>query len=420
MNTIRKSQSTLKQVMGQSGIGKSAVLALILGTGVHPAVTQNPRIVPTPRPIVGELPPSPAEQYLPSPAGIRVETWQEGLEAIWSLQFAADGRLFLTEKFGRVRVVSPAGQLQPAPWIAVEVMREGGEGGLMGLALHPRFPREPWVYLMYTTYKQGRAVNRVSRVREAEGRGASEQILLDDLPAALNHNGGRLIFGPDGMLYVSAGDAYHPMDAQDLSSPGGAILRLTPEGRVPPDNPWPANPIWAYGLRNPNGLAFRPRTGALFAGDHGPTSEWGPPRIADRDELNLIEKGANYGWPLVVGAAGQRGMRDPLLSWIPSTPPGALLFYDADLLPFLKGDLLYSTLAGQALLRIRFQDPGNPNKVTAIERWFNTGPRGSSTYGRLRAMTVGPDGAIYVGTSNRDGRGAPRSGDDRILRIRPN
>ena len=405
--------------MGQSATGKWAVFALLLGTGAHPAVTQNPRIVPTPRPIVGELPPSPAEHYLPQPAGIRVETWQEGLEAIWSLQFAADGRLFLTEKFGRVRVVSSAGQLQPAPWMAVDVMREGGEGGLMGLALHPRFPREPWVYLMYTTYKQGRPINRVSRVREAEGRGASEQILLDDLPAALNHNGGRVIFGPDGMLYVSAGDAYHPMDAQDLSSPGGAILRITPEGRVPPDNPWPANPIWAYGLRNPNGLAFRPRTGALFAGDHGPTSEWGPPNIADRDELNLIEKGANYGWPLVVGAAGQRGMRDPLLSWIPSTPPGALVFYDADLLPFLKGDLLYSTLAGQALLRIRFQDAGNPNKVTAIERWFNTGPRGSSTYGRLRAMTVGPDGAIYVGTSNRDGRGAARRGDDRILRLRP-
>jgi quinoprotein glucose dehydrogenase len=405
--------------MGQSRIVGSALLALFLGNAGPSPPGQNPRIVPTPRPIVGELPASPPEQYLPQPPGIRVETWQDGLEGIWSLQFAADGRLFLTEKSGRVRVVSPAGQLLPAPWIAIDVMREGGEGGLMGLALHPRFPREPWVYLMYTAYKQGRPVNRVSRVREVDGRGASEQVLLDDLPAALNHNGGRLIFGPDGMLYVSAGDAYHPMNAQDLSSPGGAILRITPDGRVPGDNPWPSNPIWAYGLRNPNGLAFRPRTGTLFAADHGPTSEWGPPRIMDRDELNIIVRGANYGWPLVVGAAGQRGMRDPLLSWIPSTPPGALIFYDANLLPFLKGDLLYSTLAGEALLRIRFQDPGNPDKVTAIERWFNTGPRGAATYGRLRGMTVGPDGAIYVGTSNRDGRGSPRSGDDRIIRIAP-
>ncbi|HYN10752.1 MAG TPA: PQQ-dependent sugar dehydrogenase [Vicinamibacterales bacterium] len=405
--------------MHRSKIASRAAVVLLLSTSAVSAARQNPRIVPTPQPIVGELPASPPEQYLPQPPGVSVETWQSGLEAIWSLQFAPDGRLFLTEKFGRVRVVSRTGQLHPAPWIAIDVMNEGGEGGLMGLALDPRFPREPWVYLMYTGYKQGRPVNRVVRFRETDGRGQSEQVLLDDLPGALNHNGGRLAFGPDGMLYVSAGDAYHPMSAQDLSSPAGAILRLTPEGRVPPDNPWPGNPIWAQGLRNPNGLAFRPRTGTLFAGDHGPTSEWGPPPIRDRDELNLIEKGVNYGWPLVVGAARQPGLRDPLLSWIPSTPPGALVFYDASLLPQLKGDLLYSSLAGQALLRIRFQDAANPNRITAIERWFNTGPRGASVYGRLRGMTVGPDGAVYVGTSNRDGRGAPRAGDDRILRIRP-
>ena len=403
--------------MRQTKIDSVAAIFFLTAAGL--AVGQNPRIVPTPRPIVGELPASPEEQYLPQPPGIAVDVWQSGLEAIWTLQFAPDKRLFLTERTGRVRIVSASGQLQPAPWAVIDVMNEGGEGGLMGLALHPRFPQEPWVYLMYTTYKRGRPVNRVVRFREADGRGTAEQILLDDLPAALNHNGGRLIFGPDGMLYVSAGDAYHPMDAQDLKSPGGAILRLTPEGGVPADNPWPSNPIWAQGLRNPNGMAFRPRTNTFFAADHGPSSEWGPPRIMDRDELNIIEKGANYGWPLVVGAGGQRGMRDPLLSWIPSTPPGALVFYDADLLPFLKGDLLYTSLAGQALLRIRFQDAASPNKVTAVERWFNTGPRGSSTYGRLRGMTVGPDGAIYIGTSNRDGRGSPRGNDDRILKIRP-
>lgn len=390
-----------------------------LGAAFISVSAQNPRIVPTPRPIVGELPAAPAEQFLPSPPGIIVEPWITGLEAIWTLQFAPDGRLFLTEKFGRVRIVSARGELDPAPWTSIDVMREGGEGGLMGLALHPAFPREPWVYVMYTTYKGGRPVNRVTRFREVNGRGAAEQVILDDLPAALNHNGGRLIFGPDRMLYISAGDAYHPMAAQDLSSPSGAILRLTPDGKIPPDNPFAGNPIWAYGLRNPNGLAFRPGTGTLFAGDHGPTSEWGPPRIMDRDELNIIRKGANYGWPLVVAAAGQKELVDPLLSWIPSTPPGALVFYNADLMPQLEGDLFYSSLAGQALLRIRFQDTRSPDRVTAIERWFNTGPRGQSVYGRLRGMTVGADGAIYIGTSNRDGRGFARSGDDRILRIRP-
>jgi quinoprotein glucose dehydrogenase len=177
--------------------------------------------------------------------------------------------------------------------------------------------------------------------------------------------------------------------------------------------------VWARGLRNPNGLAFQPRTRTLFAGDHGPTSEWGAPRIMDRDELNVIRKGANYGWPLVVAAAKQPDLVDPIISWIPSTPPGALLFYDGDLLPAFKGDLFYSSLTGQALLRIRFQDPAGPDRVTAVERWFNTGPRGTSVYGRLRALTTGPDGAIYVGTSNRDGRGFPNDGDDRVLRIVP-
>jgi quinoprotein glucose dehydrogenase len=335
------------------------------------------------------------------------------------LQFAPDGRLFLTEKTGSIRTVAPGGRLDPAPWATVPTVRDGGEGGLMGLALHPDFPREPWVYVMYTTYAGATRVNRVVRFREANGRGTGEEPVVDDLPSALNHNGGRIVFGPDRMLYVSAGDAYHPMAAQDLASRSGAILRVTPEGRVPPDNPFPGSPVWARGLRNPNGLAFQPRTRTLFAGDHGPTSEWGAPRIMDRDELNVIRKGANYGWPLVVAAAKQPDLVDPILAWIPSTPPGALLFYDADLLAAFKGDLFYSSLTGQALLRIRFQDPASPDRVTAVERWFNTGPRGTSVYGRLRALTTGPDGAIYLGTSNRDGRGFPNSGDDKVLRIVP-
>jgi len=396
-----------------------AIAALSTAGALALALAQNPRIVPTPRPIVGELPPAPPETYLPQPPGIAVESWITGLEAVWSLQFAPDRRLFLTEKFGRIRVVSAAGELDPTPWASIRVVQEGGEGGLMGLALHPDFPREPWVYVMYTAYIDGRPVNRVTRFREVNGRGTGEEPIVDNLPAALNHNGGRIIFGPDRMLYVSAGDAYHPMSAQDLSSRSGAILRVTPEGRVPPDNPHPNNPRWVLGVRNPNGLAFRPGTGALFAADHGPTSEWGPPRIADRDELNVIRKGANYGWPLVVGAAGRPEFVDPLLAWIPSAPPGALLFYNANLLPALKGDLFYSTLMGQALLRIRFTDPAQPERVTAIERWFNDGPRGSSVYGRLRALAAGPDGAIYIGTSNLDGRGTPRAGDDRVLRLTP-
>jgi quinoprotein glucose dehydrogenase len=209
------------------------------------------------------------------------------------------------------------------------------------------------------------------------------------------------------------------MLAQDLTRLQGSVLRLTPEGEVPWDNPLPGNAIWAYGLRNSHGLAFRPTDGALFLGDNGPSGEWRPVRISGRDEINIIEKGGNHGWPLAVGAPNHPAFVDPIISWDPSQPPGDLTFYDAELFPELRGDLLYTTLRGETLMRIRFEDEDDPNLITAVEWWFHEDPEtGTSRFGRLRGMTVGPDGAIYVGTSN-FGRGSAREGDDRILRIAP-
>jgi glucose/arabinose dehydrogenase len=384
-------------------------LGVLAGTSVFAQAADD-------RPIFGNLPPAPLEVYYTQPPGVTVETFLTGLDVVWGLQFAPDGRLFLTEKAGRIRVVSPDGTLDPVPWATLaQVTAEIRENGLNGLALHPNFPAEPWVYVMYTVDGEGDTVtNRVSRLREVNGRAGEEQIILDDLPGSTNHNGGRLRFGPDGMLYVGTGDARDRERAQRLDNPGGSILRLTPEGGVPADNPWPGNPIWAYGFRNPLGIAFRPGDGALFVADHGPTTEWDDPRIGAFDELNIVEKGGNYGWPRVIGAAGQPGYIDPLLAWIPSVPPGDLIFY--------RGDLYLSALWSAALLRIRFEDPSQPNRVTGIERWFNTriwrdGVAGEAVYGRLRAMTVGPDGALYLGTSNRDGRLEPGPEDDRVLRI---
>jgi quinoprotein glucose dehydrogenase len=346
---------------------------------------------------------------------VTVDTVAQGLDVVWSLEFAADGRLFLTEKAGRVRIISPEGVLDPTPWLTVQnVAAEIRENGLNGLALHPRFPAEPWIYVMYTVDGAGDEVtNRVSRFREVNGRGAEEQILLDDIPGATTHNGGRLRFGPDGMLYIGTGDARVRGRAQDLNNVGGSLLRLTPEGEVPADNPWPGSPIWAYGFRNPLGIAFRPDDGTLFVADHGPTTEW-EPRIGAFDEINIIEKGQNYGWPRVVGAPGVDGYVDPILSWIPSVPPGDLIFHN--------GDLYLSALWSEALIRIRFQDPSDPNRVTAVERWFNEriwrdGEPSESLYRRLRALAVGPDGALYLGTTNRDGRFEPEPFDDRVLRI---
>ena len=367
------------------------------------------------RPVLGELPRFPLEQYYLNPPGVTVETYLQDLDVVWGLVFAPDGRLFLNEKAGRIRIVSPDGVIDPTPWATInDVNAEIRERGLFGLALHPDFPQEPWVYVMYT-YDSGedRTANRVVRFREVNGRGVDQEILLDDIPGATTHNGGRLNFGPDGMLYIAAGDARDRRRAQDLENAGGSILRLTPEGDVPADNPWPDNPVWAYGFRNIMGMAFRPDDGTFFAADHGPTVEW-EPRIGAYDELNIIEKGANYGWPLVVGAPNMPDFVDPILSWIPSVPPGDLIFHN--------GDLFMSALWSEALIRIQFDDPSDPNRVTSVQRWFNTqvwrdGQLPESAFGRLRALAVGPDGALYLGTTNRDGRLEPGSNDDRVLRI---
>ena len=391
----------------------AAVAAAGVAAGLPPAV--HGQAPDDDRPIMGPVPGVPLEVYHVEPPGVTVQTLFTGLDVVWSIDFAPDGRLFLTEKAGRIRVASPAGELDPSPWLTLpQVSAAVRENGLNGLALHPRFAEEPWVYVMYTVNAGAGAVaNRVSRFREVDGRGGEEQVLLDGLPGATNHNGGRIRFGPDGMLYVGTGDAGDRRRAQRLDNLGGSILRITPQGDVPADNPWPGNPIWAYGLRNPLGIAFRPTDGALFVADHGPTGEW-EPRIAAFDELNLVERAGNYGWPRVVGAPGMPGYVDPLLAWIPSVPPGDLVFHD--------GDLYLSALWSEALVRIRFQDAADPNRVTGVERWFNSrvwrdGVAAVGTYRRVRALAVGPDGAIYMGTSNRDGRFAPGPEDDRVVRI---
>jgi glucose/arabinose dehydrogenase len=367
------------------------------------------------RPVLGELPRFPLEVYDKNPAGVTVETFLTGLDVVWGLEFAPDGRLFITEKAGRIRIVSADGRLDATPWATVNILdEETRERGLFGLALHPNFDEEPWVYVMYTyDIDENWRGNRVSRFREVNGRGADEEIILDNIPGAITHNGGRIKFGPDGMLYVGTGDARDRRRSQNIENIAGSILRLTPEGDVPSDNPWPGNPIWAHGFRNPTGIAFRPNDGTLFVAEHGPTVEW-EPRIGAYDELNIIEKGANYGWPLVVGAPGDPRYVDPILSWIPSVPPGDLIFHN--------GELFISALWSEALIRVQFDDSGDPNRVTGVQRWFNEqvwrdGSLPESAFGRLRALAEGPDGALYLGTTNRDGRLEPGPDDDRVLRI---
>lgn len=347
------------------------------------------------------------ERLRPTVDEVNVQTWVTGLEAPWSLVFLPDGRALVSERPGRIRLIEN-GVLRPEPWAVLDV-RHRGEGGLMGLAVHPRFPEEPYVYAMMTVAVGGSVENRVVRLRDLGRRGEFDRVVLQGIPGADLHDGGRIGFGPDGMLYVTTGDAFRGLLAQDLTSLAGKVLRLTPEGGIPPDNPFVGKPgrdeIFTYGHRNPQGLAWDPETGHLFVSEHGPTGERG--RFG-HDEVNVLLPGANYGWPEVIGAPADRRFVDPLVYWEAGLPPAGMAFW--------HGDLFIATLRTNALVRLIIERSADGYRVRGIERWFATGPA-AGVYGRLRDAVVGPDGALYVLTSNRDGRGRPQPGDDRILRI---
>ena len=338
----------------------------------------------------------PVVRATPAASAPGVQVVVGGLEVPWALAFAPDGRLFVTERPGRIRVIRD-GRLDPTP-VATLPVAAVGEGGLMGLALDPAFAENGYLYVCYTASTEARSfgrslINRVVRLRLRSGGVGDERVLLDALPGASIHDGCRLKFGPDGKLYVTTGDAAEPRSAQRMDSLAGKILRLNADGSVPADNPFPGSPIYSLGHRNPQGIAWH-RAGQLFAAEHGPSGH---------DEVNRILPGRNYGWPDVTGKGGEPRFVDPLIesgtdTWAPSGIA-------------IKGnDLFVAGLRGRRLLRVRL----SPDlKVVGVEALL------PGTYGRLRDVVPGPDGALYVTTSNRDGRGSPAPDDDRILRITP-
>ena len=362
--------------------------------------------------LAGDKPQKIADILLSEGDGVKVNVWIDNLEIPWSLVFLPDGRALVSERLGRIRLVKDA-RLREEPYARIDVAHEG-EGGLMGLALHPDFPRKPYVYAMHTYRINGELRNKVIRLKDNGISGVFDRVIIDNIPGGRLHDGGRIAFGPDGMLYITTGETFHAELAQELESLGGKILRITPEGNVPEDNPFKGSPIYSYGHRNPQGLSWHPFTGDLFESEHGPSGEFG--RFA-HDEINVIKKGGNYGWPAVIGAAHLKQYTDPIIAWEKTTPPSGITFYKGNLLRHLQGDLFVATLRSESLIRIRLQK-STEYKVTKIERWFATGYF-NGKYGRIRDVVEGPDGAIYFLTSNRDGRGTPRPGDDRIYVITP-
>ena len=375
---------------------------------VPAANTPLPLLQPTNSPQPAPQPtstPRPIASPTPAPLKLNVQTWVSGLDTPWAIDFAPDGRTFITERPGRIRVVKN-GQLQAEPWITLDVA-EVGEGGLLGLALDPQFAQNHLVYVAYTyRASSGRLQNRLVRLRDdpQTNRGSMDQVLLDGPLGASNHDGGRVKFGPDGKLYWTMGDAQNGNLAQDTTALNGKILRINPDGTIPADNPW-KSAVYSYGHRNPQGLAWQPGTGRLYATEHGPSGEKG----CCQDEINLIEPGMNYGWPTISGDERKPGMVSPIIqsgsraTWAPS---GATFVTQG---PW-TGSLLFVGLRGQALYRLTL-DPNDPRKVQNLETLLG------GQYGRLRDVAQGPDGAIYILTSNGDGRGTLPPDGDKVLRL---
>jgi glucose/arabinose dehydrogenase len=348
--------------------------------------------------------------FLPEGEGVHINVWVENLEIPWSLVFLPDGRALVSERPGRIRIINN-GKLHSEPYATIDVTHTG-EGGLMGIAVHPDFPLKPYIYAMHTYRKESKIFNKVIRLKDRNDKGIFERIIIDNIPGGMFHNGGRIAFGPDDLLYITTGETFNSDLAQNLTSLGGKILRITPEGIIPGENPFKGSPVYSYGHRNSQGISWHPEKGSLFASEHGPSGELG--RFA-HDEVNIIIKGGNYGWPRVIGAPGHKNYIDPVVVWKNTTPPSGITFYRGSVLKSLKNNLFVATLRSEALVRIILD---KSNNVKRIERWFAEN-YSDGKYGRIRDVVEGPDGAIYFLTNNRDGRGTPRPGDDKIYRILP-
>ena len=341
---------------------------------------------------------------------LHVETLTSGLNTPWELAWGPDDVIWVTERRGTIHRVDPASG--HATQVGVVGVTEVGESGLMGMAFHPDFHAQPFVYLVHSFGVGNEIRNRLVRMRFNGVSLEAAEVLLDNIPGARIHNGSRLGIGRDRFLYMTTGDAGRPNLSQDLDSVAGKVLRFTLDGQPAPGNPF-GTTVYSYGHRNAQGLAFHPETDDLYLTEHGP---------ADNDEVNRVEIGQNYGWPDVRGFCDNdvRGedefcernrVAEPVSTWTPTVAPCGADFYNADLIPGWKGNLLFTTLRGAALVRLELSADGSR---TVDEEFLFEGE-----YGRLRDVLVGPNGQIYLVTSNRDGRGTPARDDDRILRIEP-
>lgn len=345
--------------------------------GDGPPNLPTPSASPTPDPTPSE----PGGQ----PGGLGVQVLATGLEAPWGTAFLPDGTALVTERdSARILSVTPNGEVTPVQ--TLDEVDGGGEGGLLGIAVSPAYATDRTVFVYYTTTEDNRIATLVL--------GAEPRPIVTGIPRSGVHNGGRIAFGPDGFLYAGTGDASETGRSQDRASLGGKVLRMTAAGQPAPGNPFPGSLVWSTGHRNVQGLAWD-EGGRLWATEFGQNTF---------DEVNLIVRGGNYGWPTVEGVAGDERFVDPLVTWPTevSSPSGAAIAGDALVVAALRGERLWVVgLDGTGAVA------GEPQPLFVEE------------YGRLRDVVLAPDGSLWVLTSNRDGRGDPVPEDDRILRVVP-
>lgn len=318
-----------------------------------------------------------------------IQVIAKNLKVPWEIVFLPDKTIFVTERPGTVKLLTKGISNQ----YQIDEVYHYGEGGLLGAAIHPDFEKNHFVYLYLTYKKDGKIFNKVNRYQLKNNQLTFDKVIIDGIKGSIYHDGGRIKFGPDGFLYITTGDALESKSAQAKDNLNGKILRVSDEGEVAGDNPF-ANPVYSFGHRNPQGLAWD-KDNQLWVTEHGPS---GPQ--SGFDEINRIEKGSNYGWPEILGDEGKPGMIKP---WMHS---GASEIWAPAGATFYKDWLLFTGLRGAALYKADLK-----NKV--IKKYF------SGVFGRLRTVVVGPDGYLYLATSNTDGRGNPKEGDDKIIRINP-
>ena len=352
-------------------------------TSVEQGLTELPTALPT-------RPATSSDESAASTEPISIVA--DNLDIPWEVAWLPDGTMLITERPGTLLAISNGERTS----IPLPDTRETGESGLLGLAVHPRFNQTNWLYLYRTTPSGQALTNRVERYTLRDNQLTERTVLISDIPGAQFHDGGRIAFGPDGYLYITTGDATEPELAQDRDSPAGKILRLSEDGQLPPDNPF-NTPIYSWGHRNPQGLAWD-AAGRLWATEHGRSGAQ-----SGLDEINLIKPGQNYGWPTIEGDATAPNLVEPVMhsgasdTWAPA---GAAIIGNKLFFTGLRGESLYeATIQGENL--------------TNLKQHFR------QQFGRLRAVTVGPDGALYISSSNTDGRGTVQANDDKIIRLNP-